>query len=122
MGVAVFSGMLGVTFFGLLLTPVFLFAGPSSETARDAAQRAARSRYGSARAAGVTPGAPINPLEEISMTKIALITGANKGIGFETARQLAKSGGVHVIWPPATARRASRPPSHCKAKASTSRR
>jgi NAD(P)-dependent dehydrogenase (short-subunit alcohol dehydrogenase family) len=31
------------------------------------------------------------------MTKIALITGANKGIGFETARQLAKSGGVHVI-------------------------
>jgi NAD(P)-dependent dehydrogenase (short-subunit alcohol dehydrogenase family) len=30
------------------------------------------------------------------MTKIALITGANKGIGFETARQLAKSGGVHV--------------------------
>ncbi len=31
------------------------------------------------------------------MTKIALITGANKGIGFETARQLAQSGGVHVI-------------------------
>lgn len=31
------------------------------------------------------------------MTKIALITGANKGIGFETARQLARSGGVHVI-------------------------
>ena len=31
------------------------------------------------------------------MTKIALITGANKGIGFETARQLAKSGGVHVL-------------------------
>jgi NAD(P)-dependent dehydrogenase (short-subunit alcohol dehydrogenase family) len=31
------------------------------------------------------------------MTKIALITGANKGIGFETARQLAKSGGVHVF-------------------------
>ena len=31
------------------------------------------------------------------MTKIALITGANKGIGFETARQLAKSGGIHVI-------------------------
>jgi NAD(P)-dependent dehydrogenase (short-subunit alcohol dehydrogenase family) len=31
------------------------------------------------------------------MSKIALITGANKGIGFETARQLAKSGGVHVI-------------------------
>jgi len=31
------------------------------------------------------------------MTKIALITGANKGIGFETARQLAASGGVHVV-------------------------
>jgi NAD(P)-dependent dehydrogenase (short-subunit alcohol dehydrogenase family) len=31
------------------------------------------------------------------MTKIALITGANKGIGFETARQLARSGGVHVL-------------------------
>jgi NAD(P)-dependent dehydrogenase (short-subunit alcohol dehydrogenase family) len=31
------------------------------------------------------------------MTKIALITGANKGIGFETARQLAQSGGVHVL-------------------------
>jgi NAD(P)-dependent dehydrogenase (short-subunit alcohol dehydrogenase family) len=31
------------------------------------------------------------------MAKIALVTGANKGIGFETARQLAKSGGVHVL-------------------------
>jgi NAD(P)-dependent dehydrogenase (short-subunit alcohol dehydrogenase family) len=31
------------------------------------------------------------------MSKIALITGANKGIGFETARQLAASGGVHVV-------------------------
>jgi len=31
------------------------------------------------------------------MTKIALITGANKGIGFETARQLARAGGIHVL-------------------------
>jgi NAD(P)-dependent dehydrogenase (short-subunit alcohol dehydrogenase family) len=31
------------------------------------------------------------------MNKIALVTGANKGIGFETARQLAASGGVHVV-------------------------
>jgi NAD(P)-dependent dehydrogenase (short-subunit alcohol dehydrogenase family) len=30
------------------------------------------------------------------MAKIALVTGANKGIGLETARQLAKSG-IHVI-------------------------
>ena len=30
------------------------------------------------------------------MAKIALVTGANKGIGLETARQLAK-GGIHVI-------------------------
>jgi NAD(P)-dependent dehydrogenase (short-subunit alcohol dehydrogenase family) len=33
----------------------------------------------------------------MKMNKVALITGANKGIGFETARQLAKSGGIHVI-------------------------
>jgi len=31
------------------------------------------------------------------MQKIALITGANKGIGFETARQLARTGGIHVV-------------------------
>ncbi|MDB6086704.1 MAG: family NAD(P)-dependent oxidoreductase [Gammaproteobacteria bacterium] len=31
------------------------------------------------------------------MSKIALVTGANKGIGFETVRQLAQSGGIHVL-------------------------
>jgi len=34
MGVAVFSGMLGVTFFGLLLTPVFYLAVSKLKSAR----------------------------------------------------------------------------------------
>jgi Cu/Ag efflux pump CusA len=41
MGVAVFSGMLGVTFFGLLLTPVFYLAISKLNHAR-------RNRAGSA--------------------------------------------------------------------------
>jgi multidrug efflux pump len=35
MGVAVFSGMLGVTFFGLVLTPVFYVAIRALATRRD---------------------------------------------------------------------------------------
>eukprot|EP01155_Anaeramoeba_flamelloides_P021706 Anaeramoba_flamelloidesa591308_12.p1 GENE.a591308_12~~a591308_12.p1 ORF type:complete len:236 (+),score=44.03 a591308_12:31-738(+) len=31
------------------------------------------------------------------MTKIALVTGANRGIGFETCKQLAEIEGIHVI-------------------------
>jgi multidrug efflux pump len=42
MGVAVFSGMLGVTFFGLLLTPVFyLVIRKLVEARRSAAERSA---------------------------------------------------------------------------------
>jgi multidrug efflux pump len=43
MGVAVFSGMLGVTFFGLLLTPVFylLVRGRRARRAERAAANAA---------------------------------------------------------------------------------
>lgn len=43
MGVAVFSGMLGVTFFGLLLTPVFFYLIRSFVERRQAARAAARS-------------------------------------------------------------------------------
>jgi hypothetical protein len=38
MGVAVFSGMLGVTFFGLLLTPVFYMLVRRGRAKRAAAQ------------------------------------------------------------------------------------
>ncbi|MDO8697667.1 MAG: efflux RND transporter permease subunit, partial [Pseudomonas sp.] len=40
MGVAVFSGMLGVTFFGLLLTPVFYVLIRGFVEARQAKQQA----------------------------------------------------------------------------------
>jgi multidrug efflux pump len=40
MGVAVFSGMLGVTFFGLLLTPVFYVLIRGLVEARQAKQQA----------------------------------------------------------------------------------
>src|SRR5947209_19368454 len=33
----------------------------------------------------------------ILMSKVALVTGANKGVGFEKARQLAAGGGVYVL-------------------------
>jgi multidrug efflux pump len=41
MGVAVFSGMLGVTFFGLLLTPVFYLVIRGRRRAREDAPPAA---------------------------------------------------------------------------------
>jgi multidrug efflux pump len=47
MGVAVFSGMLGVTFFGLLLTPVF-FVLIRNFVERGKARKAARAHSPSA--------------------------------------------------------------------------
>ena len=44
MGVAVFSGMLGVTFFGLLLTPVFYVLIRRFMEAREAKKQAQRAR------------------------------------------------------------------------------
>ena len=79
MGVAVFSGMLGVTFFGLLLTPVFYLL------VRRIAQRRREPYAGAA-----------DTSRRNLMSKLALITGANKGIGLETARQLGRQG-FHVL-------------------------
>ncbi len=47
LGIAVFSGMLGVTLFGIFLTPVFFYVIQGLE--RDAAVRVERRRAGSAR-------------------------------------------------------------------------
>jgi len=60
MGVAVFSGMLGVTFFGLLLTPVFYLLVRRLKR-RATPHSAPPLSIRSARAAGVTPGAPHQP-------------------------------------------------------------
>ncbi len=53
MGVAVFSGMLGVSFFGLFLTPVFFV------TVRALAERRQRSTAPSSRPVDILPGGPL---------------------------------------------------------------
>ena len=50
--------------------------------------------------------------------KVALITGSNRGIGFETARQLGKQGAT-VILSARTEARLPRLPVNCAKKAST---
>jgi multidrug efflux pump len=54
MGVAVFSGMLGVTFFGLLLTPVF-FVLIRRYVERAQARKAARAEHTRALAMDAVP-------------------------------------------------------------------